>query len=227
MTQQPINSDPNLPGAGQAAPTQGVPQPAPGTQAPDTLIGGPMPQPPADPKKKNTGLLVGGLIAIGIAIAIIAGFVLASIFGGSSDVSSYQKFQKAVQSASEKVGAGYCMDENNVAASLSEDLSDSKEFFATELGENPIDFNFYYCSNIDMSDEDAIDVAGSDDLMIVGVYSNDVALREHRILNLMQESGPTQWAAYGENWLVIGSGLESFDAQSVIVKKLNGEAVNP
>lgn len=227
MTQQPINSDPNLPGAGQTASTQGVPQPAPGTQAPDTLIGGPMPQPPADPKKKNTGLLVGGLIAIGIAIAIIAGFVLASIFGGSSNVSSYQKFQKAMQSASEKAGAGYCMDENDVAASLSEDLSDSKEYLATELGEDPIDFNIYYCSNIDMSVEDAVEAADSYDLMIMGVYSNDVALSERRVLGFMGgELGPTQWAAYGENWLVIGFDLKSVDAKSAIVKKLNGETVD-
>lgn len=82
MTNQSTTPDPNLPGAGQAAPTQGVPQPAPGTQAPDTLIGGPMPQPPADPKKKNTGLLIGGLLAIGIAIAILSGLIISGVFGG-------------------------------------------------------------------------------------------------------------------------------------------------
>lgn len=76
MTNQPTTPDPNLPPAGQTASTDGVAQPVPGTQAPDTLIGGPMPQPPADPKKKNTGLLIGGLLAIGIAIAILVGLVL-------------------------------------------------------------------------------------------------------------------------------------------------------
>lgn len=41
-----------------------------------------MPQPPADLKKKNTGLLIGGLLAIGIAIAILVGLVLSGAFGG-------------------------------------------------------------------------------------------------------------------------------------------------
>lgn len=93
MTQQPINSDPNLPGTGQAASTQGVPQPAPGTQAPDTLIGGPMPQPPADPKKKNTGLLIGGLLAICIAIAILSGLMISGIFGGQRASSAGSRTQ--------------------------------------------------------------------------------------------------------------------------------------
>ena len=66
-----------------ALPAQyGVAHPVPGTQAPDTLIGGPMHQPPADPKKKNMGLLVGGMVAIGIAIAILLGLMLSGVFGG-------------------------------------------------------------------------------------------------------------------------------------------------
>ncbi|MBF0807271.1 hypothetical protein E4U03_01375 [Rothia nasimurium] len=82
MTNQPTTPDLNLPPAGQAAFTDGVAQPVPGTQAPDTLIGSPMPQPPAGPKKKNMGLLVGGMLAIGIAIAILSGLMISGVFGG-------------------------------------------------------------------------------------------------------------------------------------------------
>lgn len=38
-----------------------------------------MSQPPVDPKKKNMGLIIGGMLAIGIAIAILLGLL---IFGG-------------------------------------------------------------------------------------------------------------------------------------------------
>ncbi|HIY95959.1 MAG TPA: hypothetical protein H9821_09970 [Candidatus Rothia avicola] len=54
----------------------------PDTQAPDTLIGGLVPQPPADPKKKNMGLLIGGMLAIGVAIAILLGLMFSGVFGG-------------------------------------------------------------------------------------------------------------------------------------------------
>lgn len=41
-----------------------------------------MPQPPVDPKKKNMGLMIGGMLVTGIAMAILLGLMISGVFGG-------------------------------------------------------------------------------------------------------------------------------------------------
>lgn len=206
MTQQPTNPEPNLPGAGQAASAQGVPQPAPGTQAPDTLIGGPMPQPPADPKKRNMGLLIGGLMAIGIAIAILAGIFLTGAFGGSSKVSSYDKFKEGMQEATAGSAASVCADSGDTI--LESALEESKQQGASDLGVAPEDINIYICSPADLSSFEGMMAIDDSSPLIMGFYVNGASVDENQVAEFSQSDFEGGWVTYGENWMAVGVNAE-------------------
>lgn len=56
--------------------------PCPALRRQIPLLAAPVPQPPADLKKKNMGLLIGGMLAIGVAMAILLGLMFSGVFGG-------------------------------------------------------------------------------------------------------------------------------------------------
>ncbi|MDY6051310.1 MAG: hypothetical protein SPI83_02725 [Rothia sp. (in: high G+C Gram-positive bacteria)] len=227
MTDQPNTPNPNQPttpnahqpAASQPAPMGGAAQPVPGTQAPDTFVGAPVGQPPVNPQKKNTGLLIGGLIAVAIAIIIIALLFLTGVFGGSSKVSSYDKFKGGMQEATAGSAASKCLDSADTV--IKSEMEDIKEEEAPNLNVNPEDIGIFMCSSVDLSNMMSMLEADDSTPLVMGIYAEGNPTIDEELSDFSEADSENGWAVYGENWAIVGMNTEE-SVKAKLLDEFNG-----
>ncbi|ORC25054.1 hypothetical protein A7979_08505 [Rothia nasimurium] len=225
MSEIPNPQQPNQPNFNQSAQVPPLSQQDPGQQPiPGGLPGQPVPQ--GEGSKKNMGLLIGGLLALAIAVIIVAVLFFSGIFGGSSRIDSADEFNQKVSDITADSNVNKCFNADETI--LAGEMDSLKQDVAEQLSVDPAQVSMLLCATFDTTSlEGAVD---SDpeiaDQVLLAVHTGEGSVADH-VGNLQDTDlsiDSTGWGVYGENWLVYAEKVDQ-KVKDAAMDQLKGEEV--